>query len=129
MTDIVSVKINNVQMPKDENDGTYGLFGFAVADYCAEYSLDLKDVPTNECIVGAILEPYDFEGFKPAALIDELCNVVDEGECVRMFVFDTDIYPISDRNVVELKNYIENALGYKELENVYEDRIVFVKEG
>lgn len=129
MTDIVSVKINNVQMPKDENDGTYGLFGFAVADYCAEYSLDLKDIPANERIVGAILEPDDFKGFKLAALIDELYSVVDEGEWVRMFVFDIDIYPISDRNVVELKNYIENALGYKELENVYEDRIVFVKEG
>lgn len=127
MTDLVSVKFNNVLMPKDENDGTYGLFGFAVADYCAEYSVDPKDVPANEHIVGAILEPDDFEGFKLAALIDELYCVVDEGEWVRMFVFD--INAISDRNVIELKNYIENELGFKELENVYEDRVVFVKEG
>lgn len=127
MTDLVSVKFNNVLMPKDENDGTYGLFGFAVADYCAEYSVDPKDVPANEYIVGAILEPDDFEGFKLAALIDELYCVADEGEWVRMFVFD--INAISDRNVIELKNYIENELGFKELENVYDDRIVFVKEG
>lgn len=127
MTDIVSVKFNNVLMPKDENDGTYGLFGFAVADYCAEYSVDPKNVPANEYIVGAILEPDDFKGFKLAALIDELYCVVDEGEWVRMFVFD--INNLSDRNVVELINHIENALGFKELENVYEDRIVFVKEG
>ena len=126
MTDLVSVKINNVLMP-NENDGTYGLFGFAVADYCAEYSVDPKDVPANEHIVGAILEPDDFEGFKLAALIDELYCVVDEGEWVRMFIFD--INNLSNRNIVELKNYIENALGFKELENVYEDRIVFVKEG
>lgn len=126
MTDIVSVKFNNVLMPKDENDGTYGLFGFAVADYCAEYSVDLKDIPTNEYIVGAILEPDDFKGFKLAALIDELYCVVDKGDWVRMFVFDIDT--ISNRNIVELKNYIENALGFKELENVYENRVVFAKE-
>ena len=127
MTDIVSVKINKVLMPKNENDGTYGLFGFAVADYCAEYSVDLQDIPTNECIVGTILEPDDFKGFKLDALIDELHCAVDEGELVRMFIFD--INTVSNRNIVELRNYIENTLGYKELENVYEDRIVFVKEG
>lgn len=128
MTDIVSVKFNDVLMPKNENDGTYGLFGFAVADYCAEYSVDLKDIPADECIIGAILEPDDFKGSKLCIedLTDELCCAVDERESVRMFVFD--INTISNRNIVELKNYIENSLGFKELENVYEDRVVFAKE-
>ena len=89
--------------------------------------MKIKGIPANEYIVGAILEPDDFKGFKLAALIDELYCVVDEGEWVRMFVFD--INNLSNRNVVELRNYIENTLPFKELENVYEDRIVFVKEG
>lgn len=110
---------------KELSEGCFPLFGFAVADYLAEQNLtteDLEDL-ASDYIFGAVMEHgdlnEDFHAFMEKLLSDE------DGVLVSMCVFDFGTF--TDQDIEDLKFWFENAAGWRELKDVYEDRIVFVR--
>lgn len=106
-------------------EGRFPIFGFAVADYLAEQNLthdDLEDM-ASDYIFGAVLEHGDInEGFY--ALMNKLLDD-GAGALVSMFVFDYG--NTTTKDIEALTNFFENTAGMRELKDVYEDRIVFVR--
>ena len=94
------------------------LFGFAVEEYMAAYGCT-KEQMTNEYGFGMILNGYDVEeGIKK-----KLKDLSDDFG-VLMFVFGFNGVRFADFKLLEA--YL-NDLGYFELKDVYEDRVVFAK--
>lgn len=112
MTDLRLFEMKSVSGPVKP------LFGFAVEEYMAAYGYT-KEQMANEYGFGVILNGYDVEeGIKKK--IKDLSD--DFG--VLMFVFGFDGIRFADFK--HLEAYL-NYLGYFELKDVYEDRVVFAK--
>lgn len=103
---------------KSSNGPVKPLFGFAVEEYMAAYGYT-KAQMDNEYGVGMILNGYDVEEeiYKKVKAFDDLG--------VLMLVFGFDGVRFADFKLLEA--YL-NDLGYSELKDVYEDRVVFAKE-
>ena len=95
------------------------LFGFAVEDYMAEYGYTKEQV-ANKYGFGMSLNGYDVE----EGIQKKLKDLADDFG-VLMFVFDFNGVRFADFKLLE--DYL-NDLGYFELKDVYEDRVVFAKE-
>lgn len=108
MRDIIKINFNE----KDEVEGQRQMFAFAADDYKG------KTGKTAVKAVGAILEESDDENMVTQFVIEAITN------CTELIVFD--INHVSNTKVqMVLELFRLKELGYKELENVYEDRIVF----
>lgn len=114
---IDSVVMKKMVETKEISEGCYPLFGFAVADYLAESGLKNEDV-ADKYIFGAILctGHVDEELF-------EFCRMLIGEPDILLMVFDYN--DATNEEIELLKKNIEGLTGFKELENVYEDRIVF----
>lgn len=103
---------------KSVNGPIKPLFGFAVEEYMAAYGYT-KGQMANEYGFGVILNGYDVEeGIKK-----KLKDLSDDFG-VLMFVFGFAGVRFADFKLLEA--YL-NDLGYFELKDVYEDRVVFAK--
>lgn len=104
---------------KSSNGPVKPLFGFAIEDYMEKYGYTKAQL-ANEYGVGIILNGGDTEeGIKK-----EIKDLSDDFG-VLMFVFGFDRVLYADFKTLE--TYL-NGLGYSELKDVYEDRVVFAKE-
>ena len=102
-------------------DGVFPLFGFAVADYIATYGTTYEDA--ENCVVfGAVLTGRlaDYE----LLLLEFVTNPTNEE--LKLLVFE-----ISDLTKEEIEDVVRNVNGlngFTELENVYENHIVFARK-
>ena len=113
MKDVI---IRNMSNCVSITEGGYSLFGFAVEDYKEKYGLE--NYPTDY-VFGAVLESGDTsdKGFL------ETCHYLTQRENeINMFVFD---YGTANKQDIETLVEYFTRRGYPELEDVYEDRIVF----
>ena len=107
MNNIVTVNFKN-----DETEGVRQMFAFAADDYKA------KTGKTAVKAVGGILDETDNDDIITQFVMEAITN------CAELIVFD--INHVSNEKVqMVLELFRIKELGYKELENVYEDRIVF----
>lgn len=115
MMDLVFKKFEWTVEPKDS---IYPLFGFAIADYTAKYGVS-SELLKDFWIFGAILDKSDNtdDFFR---FMDSLRNAGN----IRMFVFDINY--ISKEFIDKLIQQFIDGGAYDELENCYEDRVVFV---
>lgn len=114
---IDSVVMKKMAKTAPYSEGSYPLFGFAVEDYKAECGLTDEDIK-DKYVFGAVLctGHVDEELFA-------FCRMLMGEPEVLLLVFD---YNDTTKEEIELlKEHIEGINGFKELENVYEDRIVF----
>lgn len=95
------------------------LFGFAVEEYMAKYGYTEEKL-ANEYGFGMVLNGYDVE----EGIQKKLKDLSDDFG-VLMFVFGFNGIRFADFKLLEA--YL-NELGYSELKDVYEDRVVFAKE-
>lgn len=95
------------------------LFGFAVEDYMAKYGYAEEQL-ANKYGFGMILNGYDVE----EGIQKKLKDLSDDFG-ILMFVFGFNGIRFADFKLLEA--YL-NDLGYTELKDVYEDRVVFAKE-
>lgn len=104
---------------KSVNGPVKPLFGFAVEDYMAKYSYT-KEQMANKYGFGMVLNGYDVEEG-----IQKKVKDLSDDFGVLMFVFGFAGVRFADFKLLEA--YL-NDLGYLELKDVYEDRVVFAKE-
>jgi hypothetical protein len=110
--------MGDVYLPST-NEGTCGLFGFAVADFCADTSQTPDDI-SNELIFGAVIDNDDTHHD-----IENIVKMVSLTN-VKMLIFD---YINASDDVVDTLEKIPTTFPeYEELENVYDTRIVFIKK-
>lgn len=96
----------------DEVEGQRQMFAFAADDYRGKTGRSAKKA------VGAILEESDNEDSIISFVFEAITNMVD------LVIFDINhVSNAKVRDVLDMFGIKE--LGYKELQNVYEDRIVF----
>ena len=113
MTDLRLFEMNSSEGPVKP------LFGFAVEDYMAKYGYT-KEQLANEYGFGMILNGYDVEEG-----IQKKVKDLSDDFGILMFVFGFNGVRYTDFKLLE--TYL-NDLGYSELKDVYEDRVVFAKE-
>lgn len=117
MTDIICRQFGK---SREMANGVFPLFGFAVADYIATYGTTYEDA--ENCVVfGAVLTGRlaDYE----LLLLEFVTNPANEE--LKLLVFE-----ISDLTKEEIEDAFRNINGlngFTELENVYENRIVFAR--
>lgn len=108
MRDIIKINFNE----KDEVEGQRQMFAFAADDYRGKTGRVAKKA------IGGILEETDDAVSILEFISDAITNMSD------LIIFD--INHVSDKKVTEVMDLFRiNQFGYSELENVYEDRIVF----
>lgn len=108
MNNIVKVNFNQ----KDETNGVRQMFAFAADDYRG------KTGKTAQIAIGGILEESDTEEALKEFVSTAISNFAD------LIVFD--INHVSNDKVNEVRNLFRiNEFGFREIPNVYEDRIVF----
>lgn len=115
MMDLVFKKFEWTADPKDS---IYPLFGFAIEDYITKYGVS-SELLKDFWIFGAILDKSDNTDYF-FRYMDYLRNAGN----IRMFVFDINC--ISKDFIDKLKRQFIDGGAYDELENCYDDRIVFV---
>jgi hypothetical protein len=102
-------------------EGFFPLFGFAVADYIATYGTTYEDA--ENCVVfGAVLTGRFARNDQ--LLLEFVTNPVNEE--LKLLVFE-----VSDLTAEEIKDWVRNINGlngFTELEDVYENRIVFARK-
>ena len=110
MRDIIKINFNE----KDEVEGHRQMFAFAADDYRG------KTGRTAKKAIGGILEESDDAVSILEFISDAITNMSD------LIIFD--INHVSDKKVTEVMDLFRiNQFGYSELENVYEDTIVFAR--
>lgn len=108
MNNIVKVNFNQ----KDGVNGIRQMFAFAADDYRGMTG------KTARIAIGGILEESDTEETIKEFVSDAISN------CADLIIFD--INNVSNDKVNEVLNLFRiNEFGFKEIPNVYEDRIVF----
>lgn len=110
MNNIVKVNFNQ----KDSANGVRQMFAFAADDYRGQTG------KTAQIAIGGILEESDTEETIKEFVSDAISNFAD------LIIFD--INNVSYTKVNEVVNLFRiNEFGFREIPNVYEDRIVFGK--
>lgn len=110
MRDIIKINFNE----KDEVEGQRQMFAFAADDYRGQTG------KTAQIAIGGILEESDTEETIKEFVSDAISNFAD------LIIFD--INNVSYTKVNEVVNLFRiNEFGFREIPNVYEDRIVFGK--
>ena len=110
MRDIIKINFNE----KDEVEGQCQMFAFAADDYRG------KTGRTAKKAIGGILEETD----DAVSILEFISNAITNMGDLIIF----DINHVSDKKVTEVRDLFRiNQLGYSELKNVYEDRIVFAR--
>ena len=102
-------------------DGVFPLFGFAVSDYIATYGTTCEDAE-NCAIFGAVLTGRFTDNEQ--LLLEFITNPTNEE--LKLLVFE-----VSDLTKEEIEDVVRNVNGlngFTELENVYENRIVFARK-
>lgn len=103
------------------SNGQFSLFGFgAVSDYARLLSNKKKKIPQSVNVVGVILDELDND-----VVIKNFIEFIKTTNTdIVVFGFDED-YDIAE-NVFEWFKSGFDDINYEELENCYEDRVVFV---
>jgi hypothetical protein len=110
MNNIVKINFNQ----KDETNGVRQMFAFAADDYRG------KTGKTAQIAIGGILEESDTEETIKEFVSGAISN------CADLIIFD--INHVSNNKVKAVLDLFRiNEFGFKEIPNVYEDRIVFGK--
>ena len=121
MKDFVFMKSVSINPSRDDiKNGVRPIFAFAIDDYAALSGQYL--IPEKIDIAGIILDSSDSKE-SVQAFVQFICT-----STTSIFVFGFDENDEADMDAV---NWIKEAFHgsvYKELENVYEDRIVFAKD-
>ena len=111
-------------LPKPINGGNYEslpIFGFAVDEYIVKYGVSLDDIK-DFYIFGAVLNSGDIND----DFFELMSNIIMQGgNNVCMLVFDTNNLTVTEE--ASLKR-LEGHHGFEEIEDCYEDRIVFARE-
>lgn len=97
------------------------LFGFAVDEYLAKYDIDPDYAIEHLYIFGAVLEHKDINDDFFELMLN---NIMQGGNGVCMLVFDVN--NLNDEEIRRLRG-LEGPRGFEELNNCYEDRIVFAR--
>ena len=104
----------------DNTEDTYPLFGiFAVSNYIEHYKITDPSIIEDDYIFGAVLDKGDVTD----SFLDLITAFINYEENLSMIIFDVN--DIADEDLSKLKEHLEH-LYFTELEDVYEDRIVFV---
>ena len=110
MRDIIKINFKE----KDEVEGQRQMFAFAADDYRGNTGRTAKKA------IGGILEETD----DAVSILEFISNAITNMGDLIIF----DINHVSDKKVTEVRDLFRiNQLGYSELKNVYEDRIVFAR--
>lgn len=106
---------------KELAEGQYPLFGFAVADYIADYGVTYEEA--ENCIVfGAVLA----ERFTVSDRL--LLELITNNEEVKLLVFDFSDPALGKEEIRVIIRSCSNLNDFTELENVYENRIAFARK-
>lgn len=99
----------------------YPLFGFAVADYIADYGVTYEEA--ENCVVfGAVLAGQF------TASDQLLLELITNNEEVKLLVFDFSDPALGQTEIQDIVRSCNSLNGFTELENVYENRIVFARK-
>lgn len=122
INDVVMKKIGGSSKEVSDTEGRtifgcYPLFGFAVMDYMDECCVPEEDIK-DKYVFGAVLRTgrIDDEFFA-------FCRMLMGEPDILLMVFDYN--DVTKEEIELLKKNLNGLNGFKELENVYEDRIVF----
>ena len=120
MNSIMLEKIGKSYDVNSAETGIYPLFGFAVSDYMGYYKITDPSIIEDDYILGAVLN----KGDTTDSFFDLIEAFINYKENLSMIIFD--ITNITNEDLAKIKEHLE-SLYFKELEGVYEDRIVFVR--
>ena len=117
MEEVVYKKFGNT---REISEGVFSLFGFACADYMAVYNADPETMA--DCyIFGGIIRDIDIN----VDMFRFIKTLMKHDKNLAMIILD--INGISDDNLDIIKEELDGAFDFKELKDVYEDRIVFAR--
>lgn len=114
-----SVIFKKMEMTSSDN-GIAPLFGFAVDEYIVKYGVSPDDIK-DFYIFGAVLNSGDVNDDFFELMLN---NIMQGGNGVCMLVFD--INNLNDEEIRRLRG-LEGPRGFEEIDDCYEDRIVFAR--